>query len=103
MHNVLVQDVRLEIDESAREILQRLKAKGLKLLVTVQATIYSGCCGTYEEKSLKIGTTSDVNDSVKIRDSPPVYIDEEAVALLRTRGSHFTIYADLKDELYSDQ
>lgn len=103
MDGVLLQDVRLEIDESAREVLRRFEAKGLKLLVSVQSEIYGGCCGSYEEKSLKIGIASDVNGSTMLRDSPPIYIDEEAVALLRTRGSHFTIYTDLKGELYSDQ
>ncbi len=102
MDSVLVQDIRLEIDESAREALHRLETKGLKLLVTVQSTIYAGCCGTFEEKSLKIGIASDVNGIV-LRDSPPIYIDQEAVELLGTRGSHFTIYADLKGEVYSDQ
>ncbi len=44
-----------------------------------------------------------VQDILVLRDSPPIYIDQEAVEFLGTRGSHFTIYADLKGEVYSDQ
>lgn len=77
-----------------------------KILVTVESVFYAGCCGAYEEKTLALQIVERVentSDFVFLKRNPDLYMSREAVALIESRGNHFTIYADLKGELYSDQ
>jgi hypothetical protein len=96
-------EVVMTVDRSAMETMRKVEAEGRKILVGVEKTLYGGCCGAVEEVSLRIQIRDDVGDSLRLGGSPPVYIDAEGLSLVRSRGGHFTIYADEKGELYSDQ
>jgi len=74
--------------------------------VTVESTLYYGCCGGYEEKSLKVESVGENHDAsflLIVCDGIEVYIQPEARTLIDSRGGHFTIYAALDGRLYSDQ
>jgi hypothetical protein len=103
MVDAQTEEVTIRVDQSAREILRRVEGDGRKLLIGVEKALYGGCCGAVEEVSLRIQITDDVGGSLRLGGSPPVYIDAEGLSLVRSRGGHFTIYADEKGELYSDQ
>jgi len=91
-------------DKSALRVLGALPKP--KILVTVESALYFGCCGGYEEKSLKVEAVAEIKDSshlVLISEGIPIHVHKDAVALIESRGGHFTIYADLNGHLYSDQ
>ena len=98
--------VNVRIEESAKKILDALGLESAKVLVTVESTLYGGCCGAYEEKSLKVEVVEELGDSsdfVLLRETIPIYVHKEALALIESRGGHFAIYAGLNGSLYSDQ
>ena len=55
--------VSVRIEESARKTLDALGLDSAKYLVTVERTIYGGCCGAYEEEGLKVEVVEEVGDS----------------------------------------
>jgi hypothetical protein len=96
--------LRVKIDQRAYSVLHALSRP--KILVTVETTIYYGCCGGYEDKSLKvesIGENNDVSNLLLVSDGIETYIHPDALSLIESRGAHFTVYADLNGRLYSDQ
>ena len=97
--------ISIRIEESAKKVLDALGLDA-KVLVTVESSLYGGCCGAYEEKNLKVEEVEEVGDSsdfILLRERIPIYVHEEALALIESRGGHFAIYADLNGSLYSDQ
>ncbi len=93
-----------KFDQSALKVLGALSRP--KIFISVESALYFGCCGGYEEKSLKIETDRENNnqsDLFLLEGKVPIYIDKEALALITSRGNYFTIYADLSGVLYSDQ
>ncbi|MDE1852834.1 MAG: hypothetical protein KGI38_03695 [Thaumarchaeota archaeon] len=98
--------VSVRIEESAKKALDALGLDSAKFLVTVERTIYGGCCGAYEERGLKVEVVEEVGDSsgfVLLKEKIPVYVHKDALELIESRGGHFAIYADLSGALYSDQ
>lgn len=97
-------NVHVKINQGAYNILHVLPKP--KVLVIVERTLYYGCCGGYEDKSLKvesIGENKDASNLLLVSDGIEVYVHPDALSLIESRGGHFTIYAGLDGQLYSDQ
>jgi hypothetical protein len=96
--------IHVKIDQGAYSVLYVLPRP--KILVTVESTLFYGCCVGYEDKSLKvesIGENKDASNLLLVSDGIEVYVHPDALSLIESRGGHFTIYADLNGRLYSDQ
>jgi hypothetical protein len=96
--------IHVNINQGASSVLHVLPRP--KILVTVETNLYYGCCGGYEDKSLKvesIGENKDVSNLLLVSDGIEVYVHPDALSLIESRGRQFTIYAGLNGQLYSDQ
>lgn len=106
MSTRLAIEVSVRIDESALGVLNEIGRDKFKILVTMGSTYYESCCGVYCERNLSIQMVEKIDDSselIRLKEDPPLYINKEALELVKSRRNYFTIYADSKGELYSDQ
>ncbi len=96
----------VRIDESASRVLKRIGIDEPKILITIESTFCASCCGAYEEKSLRVRVFQRIEnaaDLILISNKPPIFTDDDALELIKSRGNHLIIHANLVGELYSDQ
>lgn len=100
----LLQNVTVEIDRSASQILKQRQGQTSKIVLTIESEFFVGCCGYSEEKTVKVELAEQIKDAsrfVVAQDGVlSIYIQRELLASVKDAGNKFTIFADANGELY---
>lgn len=102
----LLENVTVEIDRSASEILKQRQEQTSKIVLTVQTEVFGGCCGYSEEKIVKVELVERVKDGSRFvvtrNVELPIFIQRELLSSVKKAENRFTIFADANGELYCD-